>query len=66
MNPATALFLATALPLATACAAPSAPQTDQAHGIASRNALHRLLDGQTVRIEVYGTDRYAAKSPASH
>ena len=35
-----------------------APETDQAHGIASRNALRRLLDGQTVRIDVYGTDRY--------
>lgn len=97
MKPATALFLATALPLATAWVAPSAtqtahsytatvvsvhdgdtvrtidqngakhrirlayidaPETDQAHGIASRNALRRLLDGQTVRIDVYGIDRY--------
>ena len=35
-----------------------APETDQAHGRASREALQRLLDGQRVRIEVFDTDQY--------
>lgn len=35
-----------------------APELDQAHGQASRNALRALLDRQEVEIEVFDTDQY--------
>ncbi len=35
-----------------------APELDQAHGIASRDALRRLIDQQTVQLTIHDTDRY--------
>ena len=35
-----------------------APETSQAHGIASRDALRQMLNGQRINVEVVETDRY--------
>ena len=35
-----------------------APELDQAHGIASRDALRQLVEQQTVRLTIHDTDRY--------
>ena len=35
-----------------------APELDQAHGIASRDALRQLIDQQTVQLTIHDTDRY--------
>ena len=35
-----------------------APETSQAHGIASRDALRQLVEQQTVRLTIHDTDRY--------
>ena len=36
----------------------AAPEMDQAHGVASRDALRQLIDQQTVQLTIHDTDRY--------
>ena len=38
-----------------------APELQQAHGLAARDALRRLIDGQQVEIAVFDTDQYGRK-----